>query len=188
MKRASVIGWSVAAGGVVVVGVVAWAVLTLSDDPPSSSPSATSSSSPTPGGSVSDDVPGSPVTTTPPTSPGSSASSAPAPDPAPDPAPSLAAVVPLVTFDQWDAGSGTLTVGATVPGVVEAGGTCSVTARNGGLTVDGSFAAVASASSTDCGSMALQSSTFTPGTWSVSVTYASATSTGSVDDYEVTIP
>jgi len=184
MTRASVIGWIVGAGVFVVGGGLALAVLTLPDGPAPSSPPSSATASPTPGGPASDDVPGAPVTspsTMPPAASGT-------PAPAPAPAPVLADVVPLVTFDQWSAETSTLTIGATVPGVVETGGTCSITARNGDVTVDGSFSAVASASSTDCGSMALQSSTLTSGDWSVSVVYASATSTGSTTDYEVTIP
>ncbi|NII50176.1 hypothetical protein [Frigoribacterium endophyticum] len=190
MKRASVITWSAVAGIVVVGGIVAWAALVVGDDGPTAAPSTpaasgTPTSEPSPGASTTPPAtaePSGPASASGPAAPG--ATTTPAPAPPADPAP----VSPLVTFDQWTASTRTLAVGATVPGVVETGGTCTLSVTDGAATVEGSFAALPSASSTDCGSMSLQSDSFSPGQWTVSVTYVSATSAGSVDDYEVTIP
>lgn len=193
MKKATVVTLSVVAGVIVVAGVVTAVVVSSGDSGPGAEPSASSSStrastSPTPSASA-PETPGpsstagsTPRPTATPVGPGQTTTAA------PEPAPQAAAVTPLVTFDQWSADTRTLTIGATVPGTLEDDGTCTVTATNGGAEVSGTFTALASASSTDCGSMPLQSDTFTSGTWSVSVAYASSTSAGSVTDYEVTIP
>ena len=197
MKKATVVTLSVVAGVLVVAGVVTAVVVSTGGPGPGGEPSATTSStrastSPTPSASAPETPSASPSAsptagstprpTATPVGPGQTTTAA------PEPAPEAAAVTPLVTFDQWSPDTRTLTIGATVPGTLEDDGTCTVTATNGGTEVSGTFTALASASSTDCGSMPLQSDTFTSGTWSVSVAYASSTSAGSVTDYEVTIP
>ncbi len=193
MKKATVVTLSVVAGVLVVAGVVTAVVVSTGGPGPGGEPSATTSStrastSPTPSASAPETPSASPTAgstprpTATPVGPGQTTTAA------PEPAPEAAAVTPLITFDQWSADTRTLTIGATVPGTLEDDGTCTVTATNGGTEVSGTFTALASASSTDCGSMPLQSDTFTSGTWSVSVAYASSTSAGSVTDYEVTIP
>jgi len=193
MKKATVVTLSVVAGVLVVAGVVTAVVASTGGPGPGGEPSATTSStrastSPTPSASAPETPSASPTAgstprpTATPVGPGQTTTAA------PEPAPEAAAVTPLVTFDQWSPDTRTLTIGATVPGTLEDDGTCTVTATNGGTEVSGTFTALASASSTDCGSMPLQSDTFTSGTWSVSVAYASSTSAGSVTDYEVTIP
>ncbi|MET4050974.1 hypothetical protein ABID81_000307 [Frigoribacterium sp. PvP054] len=193
MKKATVVTLSVVAGVLVVAGVVTAVVASTGGPGPGGEPSATTSStrastSPTPSASAPETPSASPTAgstprpTATPVGPGQTTTAA------PEPAPEAAAVTPLITFDQWSADTRTLTIGATVPGTLEDDGTCTVTATNGGTEVSGTFTALASASSTDCGSMPLQSDTFTSGTWSVSVAYASSTSAGSVTDYEVTIP
>jgi len=193
MKKATVVTLSVVAGVLVVAGVVTAVVASTGGPGPGGEPSATTSStrastSPTPSASAPETPSASPTAgstprpTATPVGPGQTTTAA------PEPAPEAAAVTPLITFDQWSADTRTLTIGATVPGTLEDDGTCTVTATNGGTEVSGTFTALASASSTDCGSMPLQSDTFTSGTWSVSVAYASSTSSGSVTDHEVTIP
>lgn len=203
MKRASIITWSIV-GGVVVVGGVVTAVAFAASDggpdappsvspttsaaaSPSSTPSATPSASAEPSTDASEPGPGTsaPPTTAAPVGPGQPTTDAPA---APEPGTTPVAVTPFVTFDQWTAAGSTLTVGATVPEVVEQGGVCTLTATRGTATVSGSFTALPSASSTDCGSMALSSPSFSAGTWTVSVAYASPTAAGTLSDYEVTIP
>ncbi|OII27739.1 hypothetical protein [Frigoribacterium sp. MCBA15_019] len=191
MNKATVVTLSMVAGVVVVAGVVTAVVISNGAPGPEDAQTASSSStrpsaSPTPSAPV---TPSPSVTsgstprpTATPVGPGQTTTKV------PEPIPDAATVTPLVTFDQWSADTRTLTIGATVPGTLEDDGTCTVTATNGGLAVAGTFTAQATASSTDCGSMPLQSDTFTTGTWSVSVAYASSTSVGSVTDYEVTIP
>ena len=197
MKKATVVTLSVVAGVIVVAGVVTAVVASTGDPGPGAEPSPTASST-SASASPTASAPPTPSTSVSP-SPSSTAGSTPRPTAtpvgpgqtttaAPEPAPDAAAVTPLITFDQWSADTRTLTIGATVPGTLEDDGTCTVTATNGDAEVSGTFTALASASSTDCGSMPLQSDTFTSGTWSVSVAYASSTSAGSVTDHEVTIP
>jgi hypothetical protein len=203
MNRASIVTWSVI-GGVVVVGGIVTAVAFATagggaDASPSVSPTASAGASPTrtpsptssataePGADPSEPASGASATPTPavPVGPGQQTTEVPA---APAPGTTPVSVTPFVTFDQWTAGTSTLTIGATVPEVVEQGGVCTVTATRGAATVSGSFTALPSASSTDCGSMALSSPSFTAGTWTVSVAYASPTAAGTLSDYEVTIP
>lgn len=207
MNRASIITWSIVGGVVVVGGIVAAVAVGASDDEPDASPSlsptasASASSTPTPTASASptaepvdpgdDDSagaepgPGASPTAAVPIGPGQPTTEAPA---APAPGTTTASVTPFVAFDQWTAESSTLTIGATVPEIVEQGGVCTLTAVRGAESVSGSFTALPSASSTDCGSMALSSPSFTAGTWTVSVAYASPTAAGTLSDYEVTIP
>lgn len=208
MKRASIITWSIV-GGVVVVGGIVTAVAFAASDggpdaPPSVSPTTSAAASPsstpdsTPSASAepsadpseadpSEPAPGSSAEPTPaaPVGPGQQTTEVPA---APAPGTTPVSATPFVTFDQWTAASSTLTVGATVPEVVEQGGVCTLTVSKGATTVSGSFTALPSASSTDCGSMALSSPSFSAGTWTVSVAYASPTAAGTLSDYEVTIP
>jgi hypothetical protein len=203
MNRASIVTWSVI-GGVVVVGGIVTAVAFANSDggpdappsvspttsasaSPSSTPSATPSATAEPGAHPSEPASGASATPTPaaPVGPGQQITEVPA---APAPGTTPVSATPFVTFDQWTAGTSTLTVGATVPEVVEQGGVCTLTATRGTATVSGSFTALPSASSTDCGSMALASPSFTAGTWTVSVAYASPTAAGTLSDYEVTIP
>ena len=205
MKRASIITWSIVGGVVVVGGIVTAVAVAASDGGPDAQPSVspTASADATPSTTPSPTVEPSAE----PSDPADDGSAAPAPSPSPTsaapvgpgqqttqvPAPPAAgttpvSVTPFVTFDQWSAADGTLTVGATVPEVVEQGGVCTLTATMGTASVSGSFTALPSASSTDCGSMALSSPSFTAGTWTVSVAYASPTAAGTLSDYEVTIP
>ncbi|TWX40273.1 hypothetical protein ES689_02055 [Frigoribacterium sp. ACAM 257] len=203
MKRASIITWSIVGGVVVVGGIVAAVAVAASDGGPdappsvspttsatptaSSTPAATPSASAEPGTDPSEPDSGPSAEPTPavPVGPGQQTTEVPA---APAPGTTPVSVTPFVTFDQWTAESSTLTVGATVPEVVEQGGVCTLTATRGAATVSGSFTALPSASSTDCGSMALSSPSFSAGTWTVSVAYASPTAAGTLSDYEVTIP
>jgi hypothetical protein len=186
MKKSSIVTWSVVAGVLLLGGGAAAIALTLGGE--SSRPSA--EGTPLVGVAQSPDAtdapveatPGEPVTSPP-------VSSTPAPDvPPADEAAAPRAVSPFVTFDQWQAESRTLTVGATVPDLVDAGGTCTLEASRDGTSVSATYTAVASAASTDCGSMSLSDDRLTSGTWDVTVSYSSPAAEGAVTDYEVTIP
>lgn len=78
------------------------------------------------------------------------------------------------------AGSDGYVVNAIVSGVIEAGGTCTVTAsRTGATSVTKSGAAVDNVSNTNCAPITFSASELSAGDWSLKVTYASATSEGS---------
>jgi hypothetical protein len=186
MKRASIITWSAIGAVVLAGGVAAAVVLTTQDDTPTPPPGITgATATATPSPSSSDGATASPSVDAGPSVPGQETSAAPVTPPT---GTTTRAVTPLVTFDQWTADTRTVSIGATVPGTVENDGVCHLSLTRSGVTVDGTFSALPSATSTDCGSMSLSSDSFTPGEWAVSVEYSSPVSAGTTDDYEVTIP
>jgi len=124
-------------------------------------------------------------------SPTASAPDTPAPVPSgttsatavPTPSPSISrgsrtAVTPFVTAASWDQPSGTLTVTALVPNLVELDGTCTVTATNGSITLSASATSAPGANDTECNPMMLSGSRLTAGTWSLVVAYSSKRSVG----------
>ena len=103
--------------------------------------------------------------------------------PVPTPSPSISrgtrtAVTPFVTAASWDQPSGTLTVTALVPNLVELDGTCTVTATNGSTTLSASATSAPGANDTECNPMTLAGSRLTAGTWSLVVAYSSKRSVG----------
>lgn len=69
-----------------------------------------------------------------------------------------------------------------VTGVVESGGTCTLTARNGSTTASQSMAATSSPSATNCGRITVP---VTAGDWTVVLSYSSSTSEGASDPVPV---
>jgi hypothetical protein len=102
------------------------------------------------------------------------------------PTPASSSVVPVITFSR---GSQTLEVGSYVPGIVEDGGTCKLTAVKASTTVISQSTGVRNATNTNC-TFSVQRSKFpTSGDWIITVSYASATTqTGSSQSQEVNIP
>ena len=86
------------------------------------------------------------------------------------------AVVPFITTADWDASAKALDVSAIVPGVVEGGGTCTVTLTSGSTTRTATSSGVAAASYTGCEAVAVQD--LAAGTWQVQVRYSSAKAVG----------
>lgn len=86
------------------------------------------------------------------------------------------AVTPFITNASWDASSKALDVSAIVPGVVESGGTCTVTVRLGSTTRSATGHGVAASSYTGCEAVSFAS--LAAGTWTVDVAYASSKSAG----------
>ena len=86
-------------------------------------------------------------------------------------------VTPIITSSTHT----TTTVGvfAFVQGVIENGGTCTLTLTNGSQTFTSSVAASAQGTSTNCGNITIDKSPLTTGeTYSAVVTYKSSTSSG----------
>ena len=95
----------------------------------------------------------------------------------------------VVTYSGWQDTSAAVEVGAYVGGLVEDGGTCTLTLTKGGEEVATSTAGMADASSTSCGSgLTVPGVELASGTWSAVVSYESATSSGSSDDVAVEVP
>jgi hypothetical protein len=86
------------------------------------------------------------------------------------------AVVPFITTADWDASAKALDVSAIVPGVVEGGGTCTVTLTSGSTTRTATSSGVAAASYTGCEAVAVKD--LAAGTWQVQVRYSSAKAVG----------
>ena len=94
----------------------------------------------------------------------------------------------VLTFAHWDAGSASVQVGGYVGGLIEDGGTCTLTLTNGSQSLTVTAAASADASTTICGPLTVPGSQLAPGSWRTVVTYHSATTTGTSDPAEVTVP
>ncbi|MCU1475685.1 MAG: hypothetical protein JWQ64_378 [Subtercola sp.] len=173
--------------GVVVVAAIVGAFFFITGW---GSPSSGPVSSPTPTASNS----ASATPTRPPTpSATPTATVTPTPTPTPIPTstavpPAPGAVVPFITSASWDAADGGISVSAFVPEIVESGGTCTITATSGAATATASFPANASATTTDCGSNTLASSTLTTGAWNVVVSYSSPASSGASAVTVVEVP
>ncbi|WP_375399767.1 hypothetical protein [uncultured Amnibacterium sp.] len=97
------------------------------------------------------------------------------------------AVQPFITSADWDAAAATLQVGAVVPGVVEQGGTCTVTATSGGVSRTVTAQASATAQATGCEPLRIPGSQLSAGRWKVVVVYASARSGGTSAPRTVTV-
>jgi hypothetical protein len=99
------------------------------------------------------------------------------------------AEVPVsVTFYGWNPDTQAVEVGGYVTGVVEDGGTCTLTLTKGGKTVTGSTKALPDASTTACGAVTVPGDEVSAGTWRAVLSYSSAGHTGTAEavDVEVT--
>jgi len=135
-----------------------------------------------------------------PSSPSVSAVAAPAPVPtaqagptgpvATDPAPAVTGgnVTPVIGYAEWDAAGNRVVAAGFVPGVVESGGTCTLTLENAGTTVEVTSTAEADATTTNCGALAVPRGKLVAGTWQVTLGYDSAGSHGTSQPATVEVP
>jgi len=126
-------------------------------------------------------------------SPSSTVISAPTP-PAPTVTPTSATRVPssdvtvTTTFAGVDPASGAVMIGAYVD-VVESGGVCTLTlTSSNGVPASVSGSATPDASTTSCGTLALPSTSVSPGTWQAVVGYSSTSHQGVSAPVTVTVP
>jgi hypothetical protein len=89
-----------------------------------------------------------------------------------------AAVTPFITSALWDTEGDVLDVEGIVPKIVEDDGTCTLVARKGETVRMISQPAAPSASTTTCNPLQIPGSQLTAGTWTVTISYVSARSTG----------
>lgn len=87
------------------------------------------------------------------------------------------AVVPAITTKDWDAAAQALDVSAIVTGIVESGGTCTVTVTSGSTVRTATSTGVAAGSYTGCSAVAIKD--LAAGSWQVRVRYSSTKSVGS---------
>ena len=170
-----------------VLGLVTCAAACTTGGAPGASPTATATATvtvtPTPA----------PTATTTSAAPTATPVGTPSPEPTPPvpPAPtqeSRADVDVTLTFVTWNGTTAAVEVGSYVAGVVENGGTCTLRLERDGNVVTAASDALADAASTSCGILAVAGSALTGGTWSASVEYTSATSTGTSEAMEVAVP
>jgi hypothetical protein len=94
----------------------------------------------------------------------------------------------VVSYAGWDDASSSVEVSAFLGGVLEDGGTCTLTLTKDGASQTASTAGTADVSTTICGLLSVPDAGLTPGTWSAVVTYDSSATTGSSDPVQVTVP
>jgi hypothetical protein len=94
----------------------------------------------------------------------------------------------VITYVVWETGDRAVEEGSFVQGVVESGGTCTLTLAKGDVVVRQSAPAEPDATTTSCGGISVPRSRLSAGTWSAVVSYESATTQGSSDATEVAVP
>jgi hypothetical protein len=106
--------------------------------------------------------------------------------PPPEAPPSAATV--LISYYGWSEPSQAVEVGGFAASVAESGGTCTLTLTKGASAVTTTATAVADVRTSACGQMSVPSDRLTPGAWTVSLAYDSATSHGVSSAVEVQVP
>jgi hypothetical protein len=97
--------------------------------------------------------------------------------------------VPVVmTYSGWNASARQVMVGGYVSGVIESGGTCTLTLSRAGARVTAHGPARPDAATTACGGLTVPGTSLTSGTWKAVLSYASKASAGtsSAVDIDVT--
>ncbi|WP_156156215.1 hypothetical protein [Demequina maris] len=175
--------WSLRARAVVgAVGVAALlSACTGGDEQPSPSPSASASVTPS-------------AEPTPSASATASVTPSAEPTPSATPSPSATETTDVSTGDvavvvsRAAVSKGMFEVGGYVDGVVEDGGTCTVTLTSGGNVVEFSGPGLMNASTTSCGAGLAKPAKDVAGTWTLTLTYTSADHEGTSAAMKVEIP
>lgn len=102
-----------------------------------------------------------------------------------DPGPAGLEVV--LTYAQYQSDTGTVQANGFVSGVIEDGGSCTLTLQRDGAEVVVTTVASADATTTSCGLLETAPDV-AAGTWDVQLTYASASGSGSSAAGEVVVP
>jgi hypothetical protein len=176
-------GWRVAAAGASMLAVTVSAGCTSSSDSDPAASASSSASAAAAAASTSPGVYGAPIDPT-------------TPDPtdvAVDPpvtvTPNADGGLPVaLTFADWNATTAAVEVDGYLAGLVEDGGTCTLTLTQGGTTVTAEVPGTADAATTSCGGATVPGTDLAPGTWTAVLSYRSDTTTGSSAPAEVTVP
>ena len=88
------------------------------------------------------------------------------------------AVTPIITVIRQSSAGADLRVNSYVPGVVEDGGTCTLSLSNGGQIVSGSNKSFHDAQDTNCGQIIIDGGKLSPGDWQAVISYTSSSSEG----------
>ena len=108
-----------------------------------------------------------------------------------DPAPVTDAADAQVTLArlEWDDATGTLRANGFVAGVIEDGGTCTLTARPAsGAAVSAESTGMADATTTNCGLLETRAGDMSSGTWQVTLAYSSPGTSGTSSAQSVVVP
>jgi hypothetical protein len=97
-------------------------------------------------------------------------------------------VTPQLTYYGWNPDLEAVEAAGIVLGLVESGGTCTLTLSQGQAAVAVSAKAVDNVTSTSCPAMTVPGARLTPGTWQAVLSYESGTSQGVAEAAEVEIP
>lgn len=104
------------------------------------------------------------------------------------PPPALREVHVTPTYSGWDRPTSGVVVGGVVTGVIEDGGTCTVTLTRGGATAEGSSDGVPDARGTSCAEIRVPGDQLSSGEWSAILSYRSGTATGRSASFSVVVP
>jgi hypothetical protein len=94
----------------------------------------------------------------------------------------------VTTFHDWNVITHEVMVGGYVPGVIEDGGTCTLTLTSGSSTATGRTQAHADASTTTCGAVTVAGSRLAAGTWNAVLSYSSPEHRGAASPVTVQVP
>ena len=93
----------------------------------------------------------------------------------------------VVTYSGWNASLKQAMAGGYVNGVIESGGTCTLTLSKAGVQVTAQGQARPDAATTACGGLTVPGAKLGAGTWQAVLSYTSATSTGSSTPVEIAV-
>jgi hypothetical protein len=105
-----------------------------------------------------------------------------------NPVPTGSSVRVVTTFHDWNATTGQVMVGGYVEGVIEDGGTCTLTLTSGSSSATGSTRAHADATTTACGAVTVPGSQLAAGTWNAVLSYRSPEHSGTAAPVTVQVP
>ncbi len=94
-------------------------------------------------------------------------------------------VTPVIT--SWGQANEKVEVAARVPGVLEEGGTCTLTLKKDSVARSATSQAIANVSEVSCGFIAISRSTLTAGEWSATVSYSSPKANGVSEAKSITV-
>jgi hypothetical protein len=94
----------------------------------------------------------------------------------------------MLAYADWDAQGKQVEAAGFVAGVVETGGVCALELTRTGEHAEATRDAEADASMTNCGSLAVPADQLSVGEWSATLSYRSATSSGTSEPMTVTVP
>ena len=94
----------------------------------------------------------------------------------------------VITLAAWDQAGAALHVAGYVSPVVEEGGTCTVELTRDDEAVEIDGAAVADATTTICGDLAIDGDRLSAGAWTAVLRYASPTTSGASEPITVEVP